>query len=121
IPIDYIVGTSMGAVVGAMYAAGYSPSEIEHIALSKEFQDWVGGKYTSDYSYYFQKNSLNPSFLTAKLQVDTGFTFKFRSNFINDVPLNFALLELLSQASANAQNDFDKLFIPFRCIVADVL
>ncbi|RZL14582.1 MAG: patatin, partial [Hymenobacter sp.] len=36
IPIDYIVGTSMGAVVGAMYASGYSPADIEQIVLSKE-------------------------------------------------------------------------------------
>jgi NTE family protein len=29
IPIDYITGTSMGGIVGAMYAAGYSPAQIE--------------------------------------------------------------------------------------------
>lgn len=121
IPIDYITGTSMGAVVGAMYAAGYSPREIEYIALSNDFQNWVGGKYTSDYSFYFKKKEFNPSIITAKLQIDTGFNLKFRSNLINDIPLNFALIELLSQASANAKDNFDNLFIPFRCIVADVL
>ncbi len=57
IPIDYITGTSMGGVVGAMYAAGYSPKEIEYIALSTDFQDWVSGKYDSDYSYFFQKKA----------------------------------------------------------------
>lgn len=121
VPIDYITGTSMGGVVGAMYAAGYSPKEIEYIALSSDFQDWVSGKYDSDYSYFFQKKSQNPSFVTAKLQIDTGFHVKFRSNLINDIPLNFALIELLAQASANAKDDFDKLFVPFRCIVSDVL
>lgn len=121
IPIDYITGTSMGGVVGAMYAAGYSPKEIEYIALSTDFQDWVSGKYDSDYSYFFQKKEANPSFVSAKIQIDTGFNFKFRSNLVNDIPLNFALLELLAQASANAKNDFDKLFVPFRCIVSDVL
>lgn len=121
IPIDYITGTSMGAVVGAMYSAGYSPQEIEYIALSEDFQNWVGGKYSSNYSYYFQKKETNPSFITAKLQIDTGFNLKLRSNLINDIPLNFALIELLSQASANARDNFDNLFIPFRCIVADVL
>lgn len=55
IPIDYITGTSMGGVVGAMYAAGYSPSEIEYVALSSDFQDWVSGKYDSDYSFFFKK------------------------------------------------------------------
>lgn len=121
IPIDYVTGTSMGGVVGAMYAAGYSPQEMEYIALSTDFQDWVSGKYDSDYSYYFQKKPLNPSFIKAKLQIDTGFNVKFRSNLINDVPLNFALIELLAQASANAKNNFDHLFIPYRCIVSDIL
>jgi len=121
IPIDYITGTSMGAIVGAMYAAGYSPQEIEYIALSDDFQSWVSGKYQSNYSYYFDKKPLNPSLFSAKIQIDSGLNLKLPSNLINDIPLNFALLELLSQASANAKDNFDDLFIPFRCIVADVL
>ena len=120
IPIDYIVGTSMGGIVGGMYAAGYSPSEIEYLVLSKDFQDWVNGRFQSKYHYYFRKKAENPSLITAKLQIDTGFQAQIRSNLINDIPLNFALLTLLAQSSANARDNFDSLFIPFRCIVADV-
>ncbi|HEX8607743.1 MAG TPA: patatin-like phospholipase family protein, partial [Pedobacter sp.] len=121
IPIDYITGTSMGGIVGAMYAAGYSPTQMEQIALSKDFQDWVGGRYTSDYSFFFQKKSINPSILTAKLSVDSNLRFNVRSNLVNDIPLNFALLELFSQASAISKDNFDNLFVPFRCMVSDVL
>jgi NTE family protein len=120
IPIDYIVGTSMGGVVGGMYAAGYSPQEIERVALSSSFQDWVTGKYDSDYRYFFQKKSENPSSFTLKLEIDTGFQAKFRSTLVGDVPLNFALIELYTQASVNAHNDFNKLFVPYRCMVSDV-
>jgi len=121
IPIDYITGTSMGGIVGAMYAAGYSPTQIEKIALSSDFQDWVAGKYKSDYSYYFQKTSANASILTAKLSIDTSLRLNFRSNIVNDIPLNFALLELFSQASAISKDNFDNLFVPFRCMASDVL
>ncbi|MFW0716699.1 patatin-like phospholipase family protein [Pedobacter sp. N23S346] len=121
IPIDYITGTSMGGIVGAMYASGYSPLEIEKIAVSDEFQNWVNGRYTSDYTYYFQKKAPNASMLTAKVAIDTGFHFSFRSNLINDIPLNFAFLELFSQASAVSKDDFNNLFVPYRCMVADVL
>ncbi|MFC4210106.1 patatin-like phospholipase family protein [Pedobacter lithocola] len=121
IPIDYITGTSMGGIVGAMYAAGYSPAQIEKIATSDEFQNWVNGKYTSDYTYFFEKNAPNSSMITAKVAIDTGFHFSFRSNLINDIPLNFAFLELFSQASAVSKDNFDNLFVPFRCMVADVL
>ena len=121
IPIDYITGTSMGGIVGAMYAAGYSPVEMEKIALSTEFQDWVSGRYKSDYSFYFQKSNINASAVTAKLSVDTSLRLNVRSNLVNDIPLNFALLELFAQASATAKDNFDNLFVPYRCMVSDVL
>ncbi len=121
IPIDYITGTSMGGVVGAMYAAGYSPAQMEAVALSRDFQDWVTGRYTSDYGFFFQKNGLNPSMISAKLTADTNLRLTFRSNLVNDVPLNFALLELFSQASALAKDNFNNLFVPYRCMVSDVI
>ena len=120
IPIDYITGTSMGGIVGAMYAAGYSPAEIEYIALSDDFQQWVSGKFDGQYRYFFKKKPDNPAFVNAKLEIDTTFNASLRSNLINDIPLNFAILELLGQASANAKGNFDSLFIPYRCIVSDI-
>lgn len=120
IPIDYITGTSMGGIVGALYAAGYSPTQIEKIALTTDFQDWVNGRFKSDYSFYFQKNGINSSLITAKISVDTALRMSIRNNLVNDIPLNFALLELLSQASAIAKDNFDNLFVPYRCMVSDV-
>jgi NTE family protein len=120
IPIDYITGTSMGGIVGALYAAGYSARQIEDIALTSDFQDWVSGRFRSDYSFYFQKTNVNASLLTAKLSIDTGLRISFRNNLVNDIPLNFALIELLSQASALSKDNFDNLFIPYRCMVSDI-
>jgi len=66
IPIHYITGTSAGALVGSMYAAGYSPEEIE--------------------AYY----------------------------------LVFEMLKLLGTTGASYGNDFDSLFVPFRCVASDI-
>lgn len=121
IPIDYITGTSMGGIVGAMYAAGYTPQQMEEIALSPEFQNWVGGRFKSDYTFFFQKQPINPSIVTAKIALDTSLRMSFRSNLVNDIPLNFALLELFSQASAISKDNFDQLFVPYRCMVSDVI
>ncbi len=121
IPIDYITGTSMGSIIGAMYVAGYSPVQIEKIVLSSDFQDWVSGRYQSDYSFFFQKNTANASILNAKLTVDTSLRISFNPTLINDIPLNFALLKLLSQASAVAKDNFNNLMIPYRCMISDVL
>jgi len=120
IPIDYITGTSMGGIVGALYAAGYSPEQIEKIALTTDFQDWVNGRYKSDYSFYFQKTDVNASLISAKIAIDTALRMSIRNNLVNDIPLNFALIELLSQASAIAKDNFDNLFVPYRCMVSDV-
>jgi len=44
IQVDYIAGTSMGAVIGALYAAGYSPARIEDIVHSIHWQEIFRGR-----------------------------------------------------------------------------
>src|SRR5512145_530642 len=54
IPIDYITGTSMGAIIGGLYAAGYSPDEMEELINSAEFKNWSTGTIDPKYTYYFK-------------------------------------------------------------------
>ena len=44
IPIDYITGTSMGAIVGSLYAMGYSPDDMETLLKSEDFKRWYSGE-----------------------------------------------------------------------------
>ncbi|WP_439787169.1 patatin-like phospholipase family protein, partial [Paramuribaculum intestinale] len=60
IPIDYIAGTSMGAVVGGLYAAGYTPDEMMALIKSEGFADWSTGKIDPDYLYYFDREPSSP-------------------------------------------------------------
>lgn len=120
IPIDYITGTSFGGIVGGLYAAGYSPSELEYVAQSQNFQSWVSGSFKSDYSFFYQRKPNNPSIGSVNLGIDSGFQARLNTNLINDIPLNFGLLELASQATVNSGMDFDSLYVPFRCMIADV-
>ncbi len=53
IPIDYIAGTSMGAIIGGLYAAGYTPDEMEELFLSDQFRFWATGKIQEEYRYCF--------------------------------------------------------------------
>ena len=52
IPIDYVTGTSMGAIVGSLYAMGYSPDDMEKLIKSEDFKRWYSGgiqeKYISE-------------------------------------------------------------------------
>ncbi len=120
IPIDYIVGTSMGAVIGGMYAAGYSPAEIEQIVLSPDFQSWTSGKPLESKTYNFLTAEPSPSALRLGIAIDSAFQARVSTNLVNDLNLNLALARLLAPASASAQYDFDKLFVPFRCMASEV-
>lgn len=120
IPIDYIIGTSMGSVVGAMYAAGYSPTEIEEIVLNPDFQYWVSGEQLQDKSFNYLNADASPAALRVGVAIDSSLNTRISPNLVNDVNLNFALAKFLAPAAAAARYDFDNLFVPFRCLAAEV-
>ena len=59
IPIDYIAGTSAGAIVGGLYASGYTTDQIEALFLSPEFANWSVGNIEDKYLYYFKVKKPN--------------------------------------------------------------
>jgi NTE family protein len=120
IPIDYIVGTSMGGIIGGSYAAGMSPNQIEDLILSKEFLDWVNGRIEENQIYYYYRNEDSPSFIRLNLLLDSTFTVLLNTSIANDLSLNFALAEKLAQPSAIAKNNFDSLFVPLRVMASDI-
>lgn len=58
IPIDYIAGTSMGAIVGSLYAMGYSPDDMEKLIKSDDFKRWYSGGIQEKYIYYLKRTRL---------------------------------------------------------------
>lgn len=120
IPIDYIIGTSMGAVVGGFYAAGYSVEQMEQLVQSPLFQNWVNGTLPDDYRYFLYKDENHPSILNLKIALDSLLNVSLKGSLVNDNVLNFALTSQLAQASAQAKYNFDNLFIPFRALASDV-
>jgi NTE family protein len=120
IPVDYIIGTSMGAIIGAMYSAGYSPREIEQIVLSPQFQYWASGKQLQDKTFNYLTAEPDPSALRLGVAIDSTLHAQVSANLVNDLNLNLALARLLAPAGAQSGYDFNKLFVPFRCMAAEV-
>jgi NTE family protein len=120
IPIDYIVGTSMGGIIGGAYAAGMSPERIERIVLSEEFLRWVNGYPEKGFNHFFHQNEINASFLRLNLSLDSILNVQLNTSLASDVSLNFALADLMALASANSRNNFDSLFVPLRVVAADI-
>ncbi|MCG8474667.1 MAG: patatin-like phospholipase family protein [Cytophagales bacterium] len=120
VPIDYIVGTSMGAIVGGMYASGYSPDAIVQYISNEKFQDWLQGIFKKEYQYYYAMDEENPSWFSINIALDSTFKASFVSGLAEDVALNFALNELTAQASAKANENFDSLFVPFIAMASEI-
>jgi NTE family protein len=120
IPIDYVVGTSMGGIVAGCYAAGMSPAQIEEIMLSRPFLDWVNGRIEQGNNYYYFKKEDGPAFLKLNLSLDSTFSVLLNTTLANDLSLNFALADKLAQPSGIAKNNFDSLFVPLRVMASDI-
>ena len=121
IPIDYITGTSMGAIVGSLYACGYTPDEMMELILSPGFATWSTGKIAPEMNYYFNHPEVTPQILDINLlsKADSLRSF-LPSSLISPLPMNFAFMQLFAAYTAQCGSDFNNLFVPFRCVTSDV-
>lgn len=120
IPIDYIAGTSMGAIVGGLYASGYSAADIENMMTSGEINDWASGKINDEYLYMYREGHPDASWVRVPFVFNEGLKSRLPTNLISPYSMDFAFLEFFSGPSAAAGYDFDSLFIPFRCVASDI-
>ena len=121
IPIDYIAGTSMGAIIGGLYSAGYSPDEITELFKSEQFKFWSTGKIQEEYRYFFSKQEDTPSWLSLDLEKrEDKLKLLLPTNIIPEEQMDFAFMEMFSTTNAVCEYDFNKLFVPFLCIATDV-
>jgi len=120
IQIDYVTGTSAGALIGGLYSAGYSPLEIERLASEEQFQLMVQGLIEAQYKYYYKERPQNPGWLTFKLNKDSLLATSLPTNLIKPILIDYNLMTLFSGASALGNNNFDSIFVPFRCVASDI-
>ncbi|MCL2596514.1 MAG: patatin-like phospholipase family protein [Paludibacter sp.] len=126
IPIDYVVGTSMGAIVASLYAIGMTPDEMVTLLKSDAFHRWSKGILNEKEKYFYFNTDKRPSFLDIPFHFDIksldsiNIQAEIPSYLVSSKQMNLAFLELFSQASTVAQGNFDKLFVPFRCLASDV-
>lgn len=121
VPIDYITGTSMGAIVGGLYAVGYTTEQMDSIFRTEDFQKWSEGSIDSDFIYYFKRGLQNSGQFSFKigLQGDKPKP-KLPTNIVPNHQMDLAVLKLFAGASAACGYNFDSLFVPYRAVAADV-
>src|SRR5690349_18130855 len=120
IPIDFIAGTSSGAVIGSLYAQGYSAQQIDSVVHSEEFLNWATGALSDDYTYYFRSKDENASWISLRFSLDSVITTSLPTNLVSSVQADYSLMENMAPVIAKAKFNFDSLFVPFRCVAADI-
>lgn len=120
IPIDYITGTSAGALVGSMYVSGYSPEEIESYVLSKDFKLMTQGEIQPKQHFLIREEESNASLLNVLFSSKNFLKNSLPTNFITSSFLDFEMLKTLGTTGASYGNNFDSLFVPFRCVSSDI-
>lgn len=121
IPVDYVSGTSVGGMVGALYAAGYTPEEMEKIFTSREFNRILQGEIEKKYQYYYFRRDDGAAWISPiKVSLDSSLVANIPSNLVNSVPLDFEMAQLFTRPGSACLGNFDSLMIPFRCVASDV-
>ena len=120
IPIDYVTGASMGALVGSLYASGYSPDQLEHFFTSPNFSNMSRGIVERKDIFYYQEIEEDASLLRLKFSNDSTFKAQLPTNLIDPASIDLELAQALSPANIAANEDFDQLMIPFRCVASDI-
>ncbi|MBD5356217.1 MAG: patatin-like phospholipase family protein [Bacteroides sp.] len=124
IPVDYVTGTSMGAIVGSLYSCGWSPEQMMKMFTSKDFSYWSTGTINRDLVYYFTTPEPTPKWVS--LNISFKDSTKNIANqiipscLISPLPMNMEFLRLYSPYTEQCKQNFNNLFVPFRCVTSDI-
>ena len=117
IPVDYVVGTSMGAIIGGLYAEGMSPEEIEARIQAINWREIFNDKPPRQILAFRRKEDD----LHDLVQLDIGFKDRhliFPRGLLAGQNLSLLLRRLTLPAIHI--HDFNRLNIPFRAVAADI-
>ncbi len=122
IPIDYVAGTSMGSIVGSLYSCGWTPDSMLNMMTSKDFLNWSMGVVSKENLSFVSSPEPTPewgkiSFGGDNVNIASQVLPK---SLIDPTPMNIEFLKLFTPYTEACGGDFDKLFVPFRCVFSDV-
>lgn len=113
--IDYIGGTSMGAIIGALYASGYSANQLDSIFNQTDFSTLIQDNIPRSAKTFYEKQEAEKYALVLPFD-------KFKIDFPSSLSKGQNVYNLLSRLTSHVStiSDFSELPIPFFCIATDV-
>lgn len=116
IPIDYIAGTSMGAIVGGMYAIGFSPAAMDSIMRTQNWLALLSDKITRDKLFFTEKEVSDKALITLPFD-------RKRFHISTGLLSGGSVMDMLTEFTKGYHNmeSFNQLPIPFACIAYDLM
>jgi len=120
IPIDLIVGTSMGAVIGGLYAIGYSPDDLQRMADTTRWDDIIslGEEPSRRELFVDQKSAAERSLIVLRFK---GFQPVLPSSVSGSQRLTNLIQTLVLQGIYHPDSSFDDLRVRFRAVATDLI
>ncbi len=117
IPVDCVIGTSIGSLVGAAYAAGRNPNEMQTRIVRANWDDLISSTLPRQLNTFRRKQDDLYSLINVEFGLSDGGDIKLPSAAISTQKIEFFLRDL---TFAGTVKDFDQLAIPYRAIATDM-
>lgn len=119
VPIDMIVGTSIGSIIGGLYAVGYNSEQLDSLFRSQEWLDLLTDRNTDNIGKIFTKED-GQTYLMG-FPINLNFKKKEGKKFRLGALRGDSIVSTLERMTNITDSiDFDDLPIPFRCVAVDV-
>ncbi len=120
IAVDYIVGTSIGSVIGGLYASGYSTEKLSSLAQTTNWNSLLafGDGVERKNLFIDQKNNADKNLFTIRFD---GLTPIIPSALSNGQRLSTFINRLVLQSTYHSIHSYDELKIPFRAVATDII
>lgn len=125
IPVDYVAGTSIGSIIGGLYAMGYSPDELAQLIAEMDWSEYVGNKLERHVMSPELRQRRSTMFLNVPFSLEAVLDGNnhSKSRFMPSAYVNnTALINLFNNLCVGYQKemDFNDLPIPFACVATDI-
>ncbi|MBO7615995.1 MAG: patatin-like phospholipase family protein [Bacteroidales bacterium] len=127
IPVDYVAGTSMGSIIGGLYALGYSPEELTQLIADMNWSEYIGNKIDRPMMSEEMRQRNSTLLLQVPFSHESLLDHDPNSKFISQLPSayvnNSSLINLFNDLCVGYQEemDFNDLPIPFACVATDMI
>jgi len=113
--VDYIAGTSMGAIIGGLYASGYNAHQLDSIIVNTDFKELIQDKIPRSSKSFFQKENDEKYMVTIPIK-------KGKIGLPSAISRGQNIFNLLSRLTEHVQDitNFNNLPIPFECIATNL-